>query len=323
MEAINLKAHIVVEHVNCPICKMSDAVLEATAPDYDCHTCGDQEFNLMHCKFCSTFYLNPRPVQAALPIIYSSKNYYSYDFSKKGNPIVLKARLNRDLKKVSSILGLLNKPVSELKILDIGAGDASLLKAFQGGGALPKNLFGLELDQSAVMNMNSYGFNGIMSRVEDMSFPDESLDCITLIQVIEHVAYPKELIEQMYRMLKPGGILFMETPNMNSWERPLFKKNTWGGYHFPRHWTLWGPETMKKLLSDSQYEQISITTPAAAVTWVWSMNHVFQKWWGKGSLSNFFSIKNPIALAFFLFLDLLPSVLGKSANMRVVAQRKK
>jgi 2-polyprenyl-3-methyl-5-hydroxy-6-metoxy-1,4-benzoquinol methylase len=209
-----------------------------------------------------------------------------------------------------------------MTVIDIGAGDGSLLEAFRLAGTPGEQLWGAELDDRAVKNLEKRGFKGILQRAEEMAYPADTFDAVTMIQVIEHVAEPMQLIQKLHSMMKSGGILFMETPNMASWDRRFFPKRTWGGYHFPRHWTLWDPETMTRMLDQSGFDVVSITTPPAAVLWVWSLSHVMEHYFGEGRLARFFSMNNPLALAPFWFLELLPAKLGLSANMRVLARRR-
>lgn len=318
-----MSAHVSVKEVHCTVCDATVSVEEACGPDYDCHCCGDQVFSLVKCSKCSTYYLNPRPTADALPIIYSSENYYSYSFSDEANSIVFRAKVNRDKQKVKEIIEFSSVPVSEMRVIDIGAGDGSFLSAFEQSGFKPESLCGLELNQSAVENLNSKGFQGIFGRVEETEFPENFFDCVAMIQVIEHITSPKLVIQNLHRSMKPGGILLLETPNMASWDRKFFRRKTWGGYHFPRHWTLWDPATITSMLRDCGFDVVRISTPPAAVLWVWSINHVMQEKFGDGLFAKFFSIGNPFALGVFWFLELIPSILCKSANMRIYAKARK
>ncbi|PIN96077.1 hypothetical protein COU39_02655 [Candidatus Micrarchaeota archaeon CG10_big_fil_rev_8_21_14_0_10_60_32] len=52
-------------------------------------------------------------------------------------------------------------------------------------------------------------------------FPPNSFDCITFLEVIEHVDNPAGYLRAFHRMLKPGGILVISTPNAGSYFGPL------------------------------------------------------------------------------------------------------
>ncbi|MDE6493249.1 MAG: methyltransferase domain-containing protein [Bacteroidales bacterium] len=49
--------------------------------------------------------------------------------------------------------------------------------------------------------------------VPPIPFEDSMFDCVVSFQVIEHIKKDKELVEEMYRVLKPGGMLILSTPN--------------------------------------------------------------------------------------------------------------
>jgi len=316
------RLHVPLEEVVCPVCRSNESVLAASGPDYDCHSCGDQEFNLVQCSRCQTYYLNPRPTAAALAQIYPPDDYYSYSLAEKGNPMVLKARLARDRQKVDAIVSALGKSPADVSLLDIGAGDGLLLEAFRSAGTPAGHLHGTELDERAVANIQKRGFKGLLKRAEELDFPAGTFNAVTMIQVIEHVGEPMRLVQRLGAMMSKGGVLFLETPNMKAWDRAFFRKRLWGGYYFPRHWTLWDPETMTHMLNESRFDVVSITTLPAAVVLVWTINHLMQSWFGNGRLARFFSMNNPLALALFWLIELIPSRLGRSANMRIVARRR-
>lgn len=49
--------------------------------------------------------------------------------------------------------------------------------------------------------------------LEELPFPDNSFDVIVLQDVIEHVAAPSEVLNELARVLTPGGLLYLSTPN--------------------------------------------------------------------------------------------------------------
>lgn len=54
----------------------------------------------------------------------------------------------------------------------------------------------------------------ISESVENLSIPDNSVDIAVCNQVYEHIDNPKLLIEQIYRVLKPGGFCYFAGPNL-------------------------------------------------------------------------------------------------------------
>jgi SAM-dependent methyltransferase len=311
---------IAVEDVRCQGCGAPGPYTPVAAgPDYDNHACGDQEFHLVRCPACGTYFLNPRPTAAMLPIIYGNNSYYAYEFSTEGNPIVVRARRRRDRAKVVQVLEHLRREPREMAMLDIGSGDGALLEAFAAAGVPAGRLFGLELEAGAVERLRRRGFQGILGRIESTDLGAGHFDAISMIQVIEHVADPLRVIEKCRAALKPGGVLLIETPNMASWDRPFFTGRLWGGYHFPRHWTLWDTESLPQLLGAHGFTVVHQSTPPAAVVWAWSLNHVAQYVGAPSWMADLFGLRNPVSLAALWALELLPSAFGRSANMRILA----
>jgi len=100
------------------------------------------------------------------------------------------------------------------RLLDVGAGLGffvkSVLTAKPGWEAIgyeisPKAVaFGREVNQLTTM------YSGL---VQDSGLPQNHFDMITLWDVIEHIPKPHALLQYLHGLLKPGGILFLQTPN--------------------------------------------------------------------------------------------------------------
>lgn len=99
-------------------------------------------------------------------------------------------------------------------ILDVGCGLGFFVKMI---GEKKKNwkALGFEMSPQAVKFAREK--NGLSNVYEGMvqksGIAENSLDIITLWDVIEHIPKPAPLLDYLYSVLKPGGILFMQTPN--------------------------------------------------------------------------------------------------------------
>jgi SAM-dependent methyltransferase len=54
----------------------------------------------------------------------------------------------------------------------------------------------------------------VRATVPPLPFPDRSFDTVVSFQVIEHVRRDRELVAEIYRVLRPGGQLIVSTPNI-------------------------------------------------------------------------------------------------------------
>ena len=99
-------------------------------------------------------------------------------------------------------------------LLDVGCGLGFFVKTL--GEKKPEWLVtGYEISEKAVkFAREKNGLNNVYAgMVQNSGLPPNSQDIITLWDVIEHIPNPGPLMEYLYSLLKPGGILFMQTPN--------------------------------------------------------------------------------------------------------------
>ena len=85
------------------------------------------------------------------------------------------------------------------------------------------------------------GYFLLLSGDEPYAFPGASFDIVIAKHVVEHLIHPEQGIFEMSRVLKPGGLLILATPNLSSPMRKK-KKENWIGYKDPTHISLKPPE---------------------------------------------------------------------------------
>lgn len=101
-------------------------------------------------------------------------------------------------------------------VLDVGCGNGYLLYQFRNSFS---RLIGLESSAErlsrAQTNLSGHGFVPILGSAEDMHEIDsDSVDLIISADTIEHVPDVYRAINEMYRVLAPGGMLVINTPNI-------------------------------------------------------------------------------------------------------------
>src|SRR3989344_2411685 len=141
------------------------------------------------------------------------------------------------------------------KILDIGCGLGWLLSV------LPDSWdkYGIELSKTAAVNAKKYGkiFEGPLS---DSNYEDNYFDVIFTHHVIEHMERPEEEIKNMKRILKPGGILILGTPDFDSGCARLFGSN-YRLLHDKTHISLFSNDSMHRFLRDNKFDIFRVEYP--------------------------------------------------------------
>lgn len=106
-----------------------------------------------------------------------------------------------------------DKPLSDLKVLDIGCGGGILSETLARLGA---DVTGIDLAEHnihiAQEHAKAQGLS-IAYRYQDITTLDESFDLIFNMEVVEHVADMDAFMSACYRNLKPNGITFVSTLN--------------------------------------------------------------------------------------------------------------
>ncbi|MCL2220347.1 MAG: class I SAM-dependent methyltransferase [Chitinispirillia bacterium] len=299
------------DNVTCPCCGHSEFSVCARGYDYEYGTSPDK-FTLVRCEACTVMFLNPRPAQSELGRIYPPE-YEPYHFDKKG--LTFTVRRWFEVRKARELAYTLP---AGAKILDAGCGNATFLDCLKSIGAGKWELWGNDIDIHACKKISDAGYNIISGRLEEISLPDGFFDMIILKQVIEHLDNPNAVIAKTFMLLKSGGKLIVETPNIDSLDAWLFRKGFWGGYHLPRHWTIFNYKTLSKIGKDAGFEVKSIQYMLSPAFWVQSIHHFLQSYKLTSWITGFCTVRNPIPVFIACVCDLIQKiVLKKTSNMRI------
>ncbi len=111
----------------------------------------------------------------------------------------------------------------ENRFLDIGCATGRLAAYFKENGW---NASGVEICSAAAeYGSRKHGIDISTKPLEKNNFPDNSFSFIHASHLIEHLNEPGKFIEELYRILKPGGYLALVTPNISGFQSLLFRDN--------------------------------------------------------------------------------------------------
>jgi len=182
----------------CPLCQSASIKYFHTLNSYKYFQC----FN------CITLFLNPIPNKEEISAYYSRNFKYP---AGESNEQLIRKRAKIILKKLKELL-----PDGK-NLLDIGSGygyflnEANKMGMTSSGIEPAKNLYENSLRHSSNSKIYNLTFSKFIAKNNK-----EKFDFITLIHTIEHVINPNLVINNALKLLKPKGILYIETPNLDS-----------------------------------------------------------------------------------------------------------
>lgn len=306
---------ITVDYINCPICGLSDYGEITSGIDFEYHTTF-QIFHFVECQICGVWYLNPRPLNSEIFSIYP-KSYEPYHFDEL--PFIINWMKKKSLKRKIS---LIKKYVpSSASIIDVGCGNGDILRLMKEYGVQDWELVANDVSIDSLSCLSKEGFKIIAGSFEQVSLESNSFDAVIMSQVIEHLSKPRAALITAKSILKLGGIIFIETPSTDGIDAKIFKNRFWGGYHFPRHWTLFNAKVLLKILQDNNFEIIKIEYLPSPAFWVQSFHHFFSESKYFNKIAKMFSLKNIFWVSLATVTDTLLAKFMPTSNMRIVARR--
>jgi MoaA/NifB/PqqE/SkfB family radical SAM enzyme/SAM-dependent methyltransferase len=161
------------------------------------------------------------------------------------------------------------------RLLDIGCGAGEKLAILR--NRLNIVVEGIEPDPKAAQKARDKFDLDVSDGVfSPDSYPESCFDVVRINHVIEHVPDPVGLLNGIYRVLKPGGILIGETENIQC---PSFKVfgRFWALLHLPYHLVLFSETSMKKTFDKSLFGEVSIASIGDPPAWSLSLQNVLRR----------------------------------------------
>jgi len=222
----------------CPFCRSVHGQSGAPAIDEHRHC-----FPSRICRDCGTHFLFPPPTDEELNQAYAT-SYYGEGATKFGTLI----EGLRDRSAAGRARALTARTPEAGRVLDVGCGDGRFLRVL--GRLRPQfELHGIEMPGPAAARAGEVpGVQLHLGTLADASYPKESFDLISLVHVIEHLPDPQAALMRLTGWLKPGGVLFLAFPNIESWQARWFGA-AWFHLDPPRHLSFPPPRSVESCLA--------------------------------------------------------------------------
>lgn len=149
------------------------------------------------------------------------------------------------------------------RVLEIGCGNGHLLTRLE---HLGWQVEGLEPDPKAAAIAVSRGLRITNSEFTEQTFAPGTFDAIVMSHVIEHIGDPVTLLRRCRKILKPGGVLVMLTPNLNAPGHRWFGRD-WLHLDPPRHLNLFTREAALNTCRQAGFLHTACTTTLRDANW--------------------------------------------------------
>ncbi len=208
------------------------------------------EWSVYRCSGCGLGFLDPRPSPDELNELYRSGYFDShYDEGLKIDSPEMDRRLSQEKHRIR----FFRRSKKTGRILDIGCGMGYFLRACRLAGYEAE---GLDISSdSAAYVRGTLGIPVTVGTVDDVDYPPESFDVITMWHFLEHAREPVKYLQKAHCWLKPDGILVVDVPNYEGTDAKKMWDN-WAGWSLPYHFYHFTPDTQRRLLAKYGFDTV-------------------------------------------------------------------
>jgi len=267
----------------CPVCGSKDRHQIYSGLTDRAFRCAPGHWDMYQCEACRSAYLDPRPTRSTIGLAYST--YFTHTMSSRED--FEKLSWSRRIRRIlangyrNKLFGTNQEPASPLgyvaamflpslrkvveaerryipranpgmRLLDVGCGNGEFLVLARLAGW---EVVGVDFDPKAVETARSQGLDVRDGGVDVLDPEEESFNGITLSHVIEHVHDPVTVLHQCHALLKPGGWIWLETPNIDALGHKRYGSD-WRGLEPPRHLVLFTRDALFRALEQSGFKSV-------------------------------------------------------------------
>lgn len=255
------------------------------APEIACVLCGQMDAiqlyyptrspgPVVRCRMCGLIYISPRVNRKSIiesgPVLVEGQERLrnSNNLADIQNswelPIITSKELELPALQQNHIRALrrIERYRKPGNLLDFGCGGGFFMRSARARGW---KVFGLEpLPAHAIYARATSGAEVINDILREESYPKDHFDVITAFQVFEHLPDPANILRLLTGFLKPGGLILIEVPNIDTWTVKLLGKRH---RHFVSdHLYFFSAKTLEKMLRQAGLTTLSTTFPTRTMT---------------------------------------------------------
>jgi len=242
------------EYAKCNLCRSDDYVVlypcsitdEPLRPEEITVAYDRKEYcRIVRCKKCGLVYANPRDSLEGLRDAYRRLGEEEYLEESESRSITF-----------SKDLHFIERYCKGGNLLDVGCSVGLFLRLAKENHW---NTYGVEISEiNSRYARDILGLDVTTGTIHDANYGDDFFDVITLWDVIEHVPDPMSVLMKLNRIQKPGGYLFLSTPDVGSFlSRILGSRWMW---LIRTHIFYFSRKTIRQMLEKAGYQVVYISS---------------------------------------------------------------
>ncbi len=222
---------VVFEEAPCPLCGATEPG-EPILVGKDMVWRKEGQFPLVHCGQCGLVYQSPRPTPQTM------RYYYEDCYSGQAQEDMRRFQLESGLSRLMSLYRMatvekVRKFSPGDRVLDVGASYGGFIDYVRKERQIKAHA--IDLDPGSIEKfVNKEDIDVICGDLLEVGYPDDHFDVVTIFETLEHVYEPVQTLEEIRRILKPGGLVSIEVPSWDSLLRPFFGR-AWLPLLLPTH----------------------------------------------------------------------------------------
>jgi SAM-dependent methyltransferase len=208
-------------------------------------------YGIEECPACGLVQLVPTPSPETLRALYEGESYFGGGEGDSGYAQYASqeqeylATFREDVRRIREL-------VPTGRLLEVGCGYGYFLKCALDAGY---DAYGIDLSPEAVAQAQARFpgrvFRGLLEETPEIQ--GQAFDVVFASHLIEHLTEPAAFLRAAGRLLRPGGLVVLVTPNIKSL-LARFSGSRWVSFKIPEHVSYYDPRTITELLRRSGYE---------------------------------------------------------------------
>lgn len=245
---------------------------EAVRKHVPCNLCGSEQrqphcpengLGLVQCQSCGLVYVSPRPDANELYALYGETYFHNNESGVVGYTDYIKDEDNIR-RTAARRLKFTERFVQAGRLLDVGCAVGFFIDEARKRGW---QVQGLDVSSFAVdYAREHFGLDAQHGSLTELQFEPDVYDLVTMWDVIEHVPDPKAYLAKAAELVRPGGVIALATPDVDSFPARLMGRR-WVGYKLSEeHIYYFSIKTLRRMLEEAGFEVVNVRHVGKYVT---------------------------------------------------------